>query len=147
MSKAQQQIERLSEKIPLGGCWIWTGALNGTQYGQLTFQGKHTTAHRASFEAFVRTLLDGELVLHRCDVRQCVNPHHLYAGSYRDNRRDMLERSGWRHPYGKRTHCFAGHEYVEGSFRLDSRNGSRVCKICAREFKYKQRKAAKLTRA
>jgi hypothetical protein len=124
----QQQIERHIHQIPIAGCWLWDGSLT-RGYGQLTHQGKHMTAHRASFQAFVRPLKSGEWVLHRCDTRSCVNPHHLYAGTAIDNRRDMLERSRWKHPLGQRTHCFAGHEFVEGGYRM-APDGSRVCKEC-----------------
>lgn len=124
----QNQIERHAHPVPIAGCWIWGGAL-ARGYGQLTHKGKHMTAHRASFEAFVRPLVPGEWVLHRCDVRACVNPHHLYAGTPVENRRDTLARSGWKHPLGQRTHCTEGHEFTDGSFSLAT-DGSRVCKEC-----------------
>jgi len=126
---AQNQIERLSVAVPIAGYWIWIGSLVRSGYGQLTHQGTHKAAHRASFEAFVRPLTPGEWVLHRCDIRACVNPHHLYAGTAIDNRRDMLQRGRWTHPFGQRSHCEQGHEFVNGSFALAS-DGSRVCKEC-----------------
>ena len=139
---AQDQIERLSVKIPIAGCWIWTGAMQVRGYGQLTFQGIHKQAHRASFEAFNRPLAKGEWALHRCDNRACVNPHHLYAGTPKDNRRDALQRSGWANPLAARTACSKGHPYLDGSFRI-AKDGSRVCKECMRTHMQNFRSKAK----
>lgn len=141
-NEAQQQIERLSERIPLSGCWIWTGAMQRRGYGQLTFEGKHKQAHRASFEAFLNPIPKGKWVLHRCDVRACVNPHHLYAGTAADNRRDTLQRSDWSHPLASRAACSKGHIYFSGSFRI-AKDGSRVCKECMRDHMRTFRSKAK----
>ncbi|TAM15935.1 MAG: hypothetical protein EPN65_16610 [Pandoraea sp.] len=129
MNEMIAAIERHIERIPEAGCWIWRGALNRTGYGQFSFLGKHMTAHRASFLAHGGELANGEWVLHRCDVRCCVNPAHLYAGTAVDNRRDTLQRSDWRHPFGLRTRCSAGHEYSVVGFRIAA-DGSRVCREC-----------------
>lgn len=127
-------IRNKSVAIPFSGCWIWIGALDKSGYGQLTFNGKHMRAHRASYESYNNQTKRPLLVCHTCDVRECVNPEHLYSGNYKDNRRDMLERSDWKHPYGLRSSCSKGHQYTEGSFRIDS-DGSRGCKICHRDWK------------
>lgn len=38
---------------------------------------------------------DDALALHHCDVKLCVNPDHLYWGTYADNKRDAVERGLW----------------------------------------------------
>ena len=48
----------------------------------------------------------GQWVLHECDNPQCVNPEHLYLGSYQDNNSDKAERfrvAGVNHPGYKYT--------------------------------------------
>lgn len=124
------------------GCWNWTGALS-QGYGQLTFLGKHQTAHRFVFGNFVEPIEDGMWVLHHCDNRRCVNPRHLYQGTPIDNRADMLNRNRWSHPWANRTHCAKGHEYEIAGYRIDKNDGSRVCRECQRNYKREQRAAKK----
>lgn len=122
-------------------CWNWTGALTSGGYGQLTFQGKHQTAHRFSYKQLIGQIDDGMWILHRCDNRRCVNPTHLYQGTPVNNRADMLNRKRWSHPWGERTHCSNGHEYELVGFRVDKNDGSRVCRECQRNYKREQRAA------
>jgi hypothetical protein len=135
------QIEALSVRVPFSGCWIWTGSV-AKGYGQLTHKGKHMTAHRASFIAHNPQAESPKLVCHHCDVRECVNPDHLYSGDYLTNRDDMLKRGRWAHPYSTRSTCERGHNYEEGGYRIAA-DGSRVCKSCQREYKRAYRAAGK----
>jgi hypothetical protein len=57
-------------------------------------------AHRVSYSVFVGTIPAGMHVLHRCDVRACVNPAHLYLGTHQDNMRDMNHRGRHFRPAG-----------------------------------------------
>lgn len=135
-------IERMSVAVPFSGCWIWMGSTN-KGYGQLTHEGKHLMAHRASFIAHNPGAAVPQLVCHDCDVRECVNPAHLYSGDFVSNRADMLTRERWSHPYAARTECFAGHVYEEVGFRIDKQDGSRVCKECQKLHKRRYRAAEK----
>jgi len=81
-----------------GGCWIWMSYRNNNGYGLMTVP-KHKQlilAHRWTYERFVGPIPKGMFVLHKCDVRECVNPEHLYVGSFRENTIDFYSRNRHR---------------------------------------------------
>ena len=79
--------------IDKAGCWIWTASRHNTGYGAIGVAGnKVSTAHRVSWMLHRGPIPDGMWVLHKCDVRACVNPDHLYLGTVKDNARDLRER-------------------------------------------------------
>lgn len=85
-------LERIFDRAvpePNSGCFLWPGAVDQSGYGRLTIGNRQFSAHRVVFEATEGPLLDGEQALHRCDVRCCVNPAHLFRGDHRANMDDM----------------------------------------------------------
>ena len=76
------------------GCWIWTGARNSFGYGLMELHGlgrrNCTGAHRVSWMLHRGEIPPGLNVLHRCDVPACVNPEHLWLGTYKDNMQDSI---------------------------------------------------------
>lgn len=77
---------------PMSGCWLWTGALGQRGYGDVQNGGRHTTAHRLLFERANGPIPAGMHVLHKCDVRPCCNPDHLFLGTNRDNIIDSMKK-------------------------------------------------------
>lgn len=87
-----ERLELHTERIPEAGCWLWTGATS-RGYGVLGGSGRTTVkAHRAMYERYVGPIPAGMFLCHRCDVRECVNPHHMFIGTAADNNRDMREK-------------------------------------------------------
>lgn len=82
-------------------CWIWLGAKTDTGYGQLrkhdTLWRIHKLAARLWIPGYVHTLK----TLHKCDIRLCFNPEHLFQGTQKENVEDAI-RKGKHKIFGHR---------------------------------------------
>lgn len=86
-------------------CWLWTGPLNPDGYGKFRLI-KNDKAHRVSWLLSGASIPKGMFVLHKCDVRNCVRPDHLFIGDNAINIADMVRkgRSCLNAPYGESCH-------------------------------------------
>ena len=86
----------------LGHCWIWQGSLFLSGYGRIGINNKTYRTHRLSYYLFNGTIAKDKFICHRCDKPICVNPHHLFEGTPKDNTFDMIRKGRKINP-GKRT--------------------------------------------
>lgn len=88
------------KRIDADGCWLWTGETNcagyGVVYGRELYGKRQARVHRVSYEFHKGAIPPGLFVCHTCDVRSCFNPEHLYAGTSKENSRDMVERQRYQ---------------------------------------------------
>ena len=76
-------------------------ALTATGYGKLKYMGKTEQHHRVVYcEANGVTIdsIKGQVVMHKCDNRWCINPDHLALGTQAQNNIDMHNKL--RHMHG-----------------------------------------------
>ena len=112
--KVKTMPERFWPKVSKSdGCWLWVGGNDCYGYGTIKNQTFHPDfsksqslkAHRVSYELHYGAIEIGMSVLHKSDVRLCVNPDHLFLGTSSDNVADMVskgrQKTGEQLPFTK----------------------------------------------
>lgn len=113
------------------GCWLYQGCQNEKGYCQVIYRGERWQLTRIVHTLLKGPIAEGLLVCHHCDVPNCWNPEHLYAGTPLRNMLDVVDR--FRHHYQIRDCCKNGHPFVEGSYYLTGPTKStRSCILCNR---------------
>jgi len=132
---------RLMAKVspePTSGCWLWTGSVNTSGYGQIGRGGKDGSlvlVHRASYEIHRGPIPKGMVLDHLCRCRTCVNPAHLEVVTNRENIRRGVS------PIAKHMAdtCCRGHQLDEANLRVELKwkkgmlRESRHCLRCERD--------------
>lgn len=88
-------IDKLMEgrKIDENGCWIWTKSIGSSGYGQIYDSMRIPIGvHRVSYAHFVGPIPDSMYICHKCDVKNCFNPDHLFIGTAKENMNDASKK-------------------------------------------------------
>lgn len=98
--KPVTSIELLKDhcEIDNNGCWLWQGKSISNGYALTKVKQKPWLAHRLSW-----SLKNGEIpnklqVCHKCDVKLCCNPDHLFLGTQLDNIKDCINKNRKTNP-------------------------------------------------
>lgn len=95
------------------GCWLSTLAPGSSGYVSVRVDGVHQEIHRLAMYAFRGVLLPpGRSVFscHKCDVKVCFRPAHLFPGTAKTNASDSIRKG--RRPYTVDT-CSKGHSFKQ----------------------------------
>ena len=78
--------------VKTDSCWMWTGGRTKSGYGKFnpTHHAGWEKAHRFSWMMNFGSIPSGRVVCHRCNMKLCVRPDHLYVATSRENTLDAM---------------------------------------------------------
>lgn len=122
-------------KVDAAGCFLWQAGCSRLGYGVIRIGNRNVPAHRAAFAVFRREVPDGIEVCHKCDVRNCINPSHLFLGTHADNMRDAVSKGRFARGAAKPSAVLTGEQVIElvqrynaGELPLDLIREYGICK-------------------
>ena len=126
----------------VGGCRLWTGALNSRGYGQVWDDGRSRSAHRVAYELAVGPIPAGLVIDHLCGVRRCVEPAHLQPVTVAVN--SARARTCPSTVNAAKTSCLRGHPLTGENLVVKlrgTRTPVRNCRTCTRDAAERRRRS------
>lgn len=109
-------------------CVLWSKSKYRHGYGRRWYKGREWSAHRAAWDEAYGPIPTIMLVCHKCDIKACVNPNHLFLGTQKDNLHDRFIKH--RKPQQCQLH---NNWYVD-------KHGHHHCRDCHNKWKRNYRK-------
>ena len=137
---ADDHIRRFLSQVspePNTGCWLWTGLLGNSGYGNFSVMGRNCTAHRFAYVVLAgKPEIEGLSIDHLCRQKTCVNPDHMEMVTQAEN---VYRASGPASRNHVATHCIRGHEFNEQNTRLvrSDRYPGRIHRSCRECVRYR----------
>lgn len=142
-----------AKTIRKGGCLEYRFTRSRGDNGRLVYpnihyKSKRWKGHRLVYFLTHGSIPAGKIICHTCDNMACINPKHLYAGTYLTNVMDIVRRG--RHYWASKTHCVNGHPFSKKNTAFGknkSGRARRICRTCKRAWcreQYAKTKAAVL---
>ena len=94
------QRNKIGKIVNKDECVNWTGAKNQSGYPIKWLNGKAQMYLRYKWMLEHGDIPPGRCICHHCDNPSCINPDHIFLGSYADNMRDMIAKGRARYAYG-----------------------------------------------
>jgi hypothetical protein len=92
-----ERLEQWSMSEPNSGCLLWLGHLSVKGgYATIKIGERSVRVNRLAYEVWRGSIPEGALICHTCDTPACIEPNHLYAGTYQTNADDMMRRGRWK---------------------------------------------------
>ena len=126
------RLEKRIDRIPIAGCWIWTGAADRQGYGRINVNGKIKLTHRVAYEFYVGKIPTGLELDHLCRNPTCVNPSHLEPVTRKVNTDRGLCAETHRKRFALITHCKRGHPLFGSNLYVAPKHKYRTCRTCVK---------------
>jgi hypothetical protein len=119
-----------------GACWTWTGHVQPTGYGVMSYRNRRWYVHRLAWELWRGPIPEGLTIDHLCRNKACINPDHLEPVTHRENN---LRGNSVAAQHARKTRCPRGHAYSVSFVRNDGRR-ERRCSECYRDREREKRR-------